>query len=119
MPPLADTAVPLVVPKAANPLHTADRFIWALIAATALIVAFAPLAGFAIRWDSWAAPAAAIVALMLVAALYRHWRGEELIASAVEGTAQLVAFAAVGAPLSYFAARLSLPLWDHAFDAAD
>jgi PAP2 superfamily len=34
-------------------------------------------------------------------------------------TAQVIVFAAVGAPLSYIATSANLPLWDHGFDAID
>src|SRR5262245_7808326 len=104
---------------AADALRKLDRLIWGLIALTAAIVAFAPLAGFTILWGTYAAPVGAAAVLLAIGAFYRHRRGEERIASAVEGTAQLALFAAVGAPLSYLAARLALPLWDHVFDTAD
>src|SRR5207245_10817541 len=34
-------------------------------------------------------------------------------------TAQVIAFAAVGAPLSYIAASANAPLWDHGLDVID
>src|SRR3954454_21396575 len=92
------------VATAANGIRTLDRHIWSLIAAVTVIVAPAPLAGFTILWDSYAIPGGAVAAMLLVVWFYRS-RSEERIASAVEGTAQLAAFAAVGAPLSYLAAR--------------
>jgi len=110
--------VPLVAPEAANGIHI-DRLIWSLIAAVAVMVALAPLAGFTIRWDSYLIPGGAVAVMLLVAWFYRSRRAEERIAAAVEGTAQLAAFAAVGAPLSYLAASLALPLQDHLFDSID
>lgn len=52
---------------------------------------------------------------------YRHWRHEQRLASGLECTAQLVAFTAVGAPLSYLAAAAggAFPLQDAMFGAAD
>jgi len=46
-------------------------------------------------------------------------RPDPRLASGLEATAQVVAFAAVGAPLSYLAAAANLPLQDHVFAAAD
>ncbi len=51
--------------------------------------------------------------------LYQTRRPDPRLASALGGTAQIVAFAAVGAPFSYIAASLDLPLRDSWFDAAD
>jgi membrane-associated phospholipid phosphatase len=103
----------------ANGIRTLDRLIWSLIAGVAVVVVPAPLAGFTILWDSYAIPGGAVAAMLLVVWFYRTRRPEERIASAVEGTAQLAAFAAVGAPLSYLAARFALPLQDHLFDGID
>jgi membrane-associated phospholipid phosphatase len=105
---------------AATALRQLDRIIWFSIAAVTGIVVLAPLTGrFSIAWTTYAVPAAACIAMLLVAWFYRHYRPEERIASALEGTAQLAAFAAVGAPLSYLAASFGLPLQDRLFDAAD
>src|SRR3954469_14549743 len=114
-------SIPLATPEvpAADGTRALDRLIWSLIAAVALIVALAPFAGFAIQWNSYLVPGAAVVLMLVVAWFYRSRRSEERIASAVEGTAQLAAFAAVGAPLSYLAARCAFPLQDHLFDTID
>lgn len=105
---------------AANATRQLDRLIWLSIAAVAVIVMLAPLyGGFSIAWTTYLAPAGAAAAMLLVAWFYRHRRPEERIASALEGTAQLAAFAAVGAPLSYVAASFSLPLHDRLFDTMD
>jgi hypothetical protein len=111
--------IPLVAPQAATGARAPGRLIWSLIAAIAVIVVFAPLAGFTIAWHSYAMPGGAVAAMLLVTWFYRARRCEERIAAAVEGTAQLAAFAAVGAPLSYLAARCALPLQDHLFDTID
>ena len=51
----------------------------------------------------------------------RHWRRDQRLASGLECTAQLVAFTAVGAPLSYLAAAAggAFPLQDAMFEAID
>jgi hypothetical protein len=44
---------------------------------------------------------------------YRNRRDEPRLAAGLESTTRVVAFAAVGAPLSYLAAAANLPLHDH------
>jgi hypothetical protein len=113
------------IPRLAAPFAAAkappllDRLIWGPIAAVAAIVALAPLAGLAVAWPTFALPGGAAAALLAGALFYRRVRPDERIAAALEGTAQLAMFAAVGAPLSYMAARAGLPLRDAWFDAAD
>jgi hypothetical protein len=97
-----------------------DGIIWALVAAVAglelLAVAFD---GFSLVLRSYAAPGATCLLLMLAARYYGGRRNDANLASALEGTAQLAAFAAVAAPLSYVAASVGLPMHDAAFDAID
>lgn len=94
-------------------LRRADRLIWTMIGATALVVAMAALAGpFRIDWRSYAPVALGCAALVAVAVYYSRFRPEPKFSSALTGTAQIAAFAAVGAPLSYVAASAALPLWD-------
>ena len=50
---------------------------------------------------------------------YLTSRPDPRLAAALGSTAQIIAFAAVGAPLSYVGASLNLPLHDHWFDLAD
>jgi membrane-associated phospholipid phosphatase len=50
--------------------------------------------------------------LVITAGYYLRFRAEPKLGSALSGTAQIAAFAAVGAPLSYIAASAGLPLWD-------
>ncbi len=101
-------------------LRRLDAIIWALVAGVAgielLAVAFG---GFTLVLRSYAAPAATCLLLLLAARYYRVRRGDPNIASALENTAQVIAFAAVGAPLSYLAASAALPLHDAAFDGID
>ncbi|MCC6888291.1 MAG: phosphatase PAP2 family protein [Hyphomicrobiales bacterium] len=107
--------------EAAN-LRQLDRAIWATVGAVAAIVLAAPLVSrFHISWTSFVAPLTVGLALMGGAAFYRHLRRDERLASGLECTAQLILFAALGAPLSYLAAAAgaALPLQDHVFDAID
>lgn len=103
-------------------LHRLDRTIWALIAVIAGVVLTAPLfTNFNLEWLTFAGPAAAVAVLCAGALVYRRWRPEPRLATALECTAQLVAFTAVGAPLSYLAAAAGgmFPLQDAMFEAAD
>ena len=74
---------------------------------------------FYIEVPTFAPPVLAALALTGAAWFYRRWRPDPKLASGLENTAQVIAFAAVGAPLSYLAAAANLPLQDHVFDAAD
>jgi membrane-associated phospholipid phosphatase len=101
-------------------LRRLDRLIWALIASVAAIVLASPLvSSFFVEWKTFAAPLLAGLTLAGAAWVYRHPRPDARLASGLENTAQMIAFAAVGAPLSYLAAAANLPLQDHLFDAAD
>ncbi len=101
-------------------LRRLDRLIWAMVALVAAIVMAAPLASnFYIEWRAFAAPALASAALVAASVFYRYWRSDPRLASGLSCTAQVVAFAAVGAPLSYIAASANLPLHDHTFDLLD
>ncbi len=101
-------------------LRRLDRLIWMTIALVATIVLAATAVGdFRIEWRTFAAPGLGCLALALACWFYRRWRSDLRLASALNATAQMIAFAAVGAPLSYLAASANLPLQDHAFDAID
>jgi len=103
-----------------SPTQHLDRLIWSLIAAVATIVFVSPLLShFSVKWPTFAVPALASSVLIGAARFYCHWRPDPRLASALENTAQLIAFAAVGAPLSYLAAASNLPLQDKLLDAAD
>src|SRR5437660_3557548 len=101
-------------------LRRLDRLIWAMVAAVAAVVLAAPaVSDFHIAWPTFAAPALGALALAAVAWFYRRRRSDLRLSSGLECTAQVVVFAAVGAPLSYLAASANLPLYDQAFDAID
>ena len=101
-------------------LHRLDRVIWAIIAAvTITVLAATMMSGFRLVWASLIAPAGTAALFLAGQRLYETRRLDYRLSAALGTTAQLVAFAAVGAPLSYIAASLDLPLQDRWFDAAD
>ena len=97
-----------------------DSIIWAIIAAIAAIVAAVTAIGdFSILWSTYVAPSVGCIALATAAGYYLQLRNEPKIASALGGTAQMIAFTAVAAPLSYIAASANFPLHDHVFADMD
>jgi hypothetical protein len=101
-------------------LHRLDRLIWGIVATVAIIVFAAPLLNdFRIAWRTFATPTLACALLLAAGCFYRRWRPDARLASGLLSTAQLVAFGAVAAPLSYIAASANLPLYDHGLDAID
>lgn len=101
-------------------LRRLDATIWAVIALVAAFVLFAAaFSDFTVILRSFIAPAGCCLLLKLGAVYYRDWRNDLNLASALESTSQLVAFAAVGAPLSYVAASAALPLQDAALAHLD
>lgn len=101
-------------------LSRLDGIIWAIIAAVAGIMLIAPFASnFQLVGHSFLMAGGATALSLAGYWLYQTRRPDPRLASALGGTAQIVAFAAVGAPVSYIAASLDLPLRDAWFDAAD
>lgn len=101
-------------------LKRADRVVWIAIAATAGAVLIASTLGpFRIEWFSFWKPALVAGLLMLMSWFYATIRRDAALAEALLSAAQIIAFAAVGAPLSYVAASAALPLWDSEFLALD
>jgi PAP2 superfamily len=101
-------------------LRQLDAIIWTAIAfVAAFVVAAAAFGGFRIVPETYIAPAGICLLLKLAARYYRDRRDDHNLASALESTAQLIAFVAVGAPLSYVAASPSLPLQDAALARLD
>lgn len=81
-----------------------DGIIWAIIVALAVTILMAPLASnFQLMGRSFLMAGGAT-------ALSQTHRPDPRLASALGGTAQIVAFAAVGAPFYYIAASFDLPL---------
>jgi membrane-associated phospholipid phosphatase len=101
-------------------LRQLDGLIWAIIAAVAAaVLASLLLSDFRLAWASFLAPAITAAACAGGQWFYRTRRPDPRLAAALGSTAQIVAFAAVGAPLSYLAASLNFPLTDRWFEAAD
>jgi hypothetical protein len=103
-------------------LRRLDHLIWTLVATIAAGVLSAPIfSGFYISWQAFLAPTLAWLALAGGGWFYGHVRPDPRLASGLTSTAQVVAIAAVGAPLSYLAvaAGAQLPLIDTALDATD
>jgi membrane-associated phospholipid phosphatase len=97
-----------------------DRIIWATIAAVAAVVMAADaLSDFHLVWHSFLAAGGTTALFLLGCEFYETRRPDPRLSGALGGTAQIVAFAAVGAPLSYLGAATNLPLQDVWFDAAD
>lgn len=117
---LGRPAVPDAVDRDA--LAHLDIAIWLLTLSTgAFVVLSIPLGGFQPEWRSFAGPASALAILSIGAWFYGRVRRDGRLASALHGTAQMIAFCAVGAPLSYVATAIGapIPLLDHTLDAAD
>ncbi len=101
-------------------LRRLDGIIWALVAGTAVLVLLVTaMGGFRIDLPTFAVPTATCLLLILVARYYGRRRNDFHLASALESTAQVIAFVAIAAPLSYVAAAAALPLQDAAFEAMD
>lgn len=90
-----------------------DALIWTLVGLVAAVLFLsAASGGFTIALRSFVAPFGICLLLKLGAYYYRDWRNDSNLASALESTSQLMAFAAVAAPLSYVVSSISLPLQD-------
>jgi PAP2 superfamily len=103
-------------------LRRLDHLIWSLVAIVAAIVLSAPVfSRFYLEWTTFLAPLMACLALTAAGWFYSRVRPDPRLASALVSTAQVVAIAAVGAPLSYLAAAAAapLPLIDQHLDAID
>lgn len=100
-------------------LRQIDGIIWPIIAALACAVLAAALSKFHLMWHSFAVPAGTTTIFVAGQWFYRARRPDPRLVSALGTTAQIVAFSAVVAPLSYLAASFNFPLHDAAFEAAD
>jgi membrane-associated phospholipid phosphatase len=107
-------------PDATVATHALDQLIWTIVGTVAAAVLMAPaISHFRIDWSSFAVPAGTCAMLLAGSWFYRTWRVDPQLASGLGCTAQIIAFGAVGAPLSYLAASFDLPLQDAVFDAVD
>lgn len=98
-----------------------DRIIWSLIAGVAAFdLAGGLLAGFSVAWASFLAPGSAAIGLLAGQHYYGRYRKDARLAGALGTTAQVIAFAAIAAPLSYLAASCAqFANIDHWLEAAD
>ncbi len=93
---------------------------WCLIGAILLAtLVWMHLAGLNFAWDSAALTVGACAGLAALAAFYRTWRPEPRIADTLTALAQVIAFGACAAPLSYAVAATAGPLWDSTFHSWD
>ena len=101
-------------------LRRADLAIWGTIGLIGLTVIAATFCTpFRIEWHSFLAPVSCGVLIAAAGWFYRSVRNEPRLAAVLIATSQIIAFAAVGAPLSYLAARSGFPLQDALFDSWD
>lgn len=101
-------------------LRRLDRWIWSGIAlVAAAVLGAAGFGPFRFDWMSFAKAGSACTVLAAVGWYYAAWRKEPQLAAALVASSQVIAFAMVGAPLSYIAASAGLPLWDATFTAWD
>lgn len=101
-------------------LKHADRVVWIAIGTTAGALLIASTLGpFQMEWLSFWKPAVVSCFLLLMSWFYSAVRKDAHLAEALIMAAQIIAFAAVAAPLSYVAASAAFPLWDSDLAALD
>jgi hypothetical protein len=101
-------------------LQRANTAVWITIGVIAVAVAgFALLGPFELDLRSFLAPVASTALLGAGGWIHRAIRHEERLGAILTSTAHIIAFAAVGAPLSYIAATAGFPLQDAALEALD
>src|SRR5580698_11451128 len=101
-------------------LRRADLAIWGTIGLIGLaVIAATFLTPLRIEWRSFLVPVSCGAFIAAAGWFYRSVRNEPRLAAVLTATAQIIAFAAVGAPLSYLAARSGFPLQDALFDSWD
>jgi len=101
-------------------LRHADLAIWGTIGLIGLtVIAATFVTALRIEWHSFLAPVSCGVLIAAAGWFYRSVRGEPRLAAILTSTSQIIAFAAVGAPLSYLAATAGFPLQDAVFDSWD
>ena len=98
-------------------LRRADLAIWATIGLIGLVMAAATfVTALRIDWHSFLAPASCGALIAAAGWFYRSVRCEPRLGAVLSSTSQIIAFAAVGAPLSYLAATAGFPLQDALFE---
>jgi membrane-associated phospholipid phosphatase len=99
----------------ASRLRSEPRTWLAIAGITLLAACWMAAVDLRLDWQSAAVPLAVCLGMEGLATFYRVRRPEERLATMLTGVAQLVAFTAVAAPLSYALARNDLPFWDETF----
>jgi len=101
-------------------LRRFDKIIWGVISLLGTIILLAPMfTDFQIVWRTFILVLLASSTLSAGSWFYLAKRYDPRLSSALGAAAQILAFCALGTPLSYLAARVGFPLQDLAFDAAD
>lgn len=101
-------------------LRRFDNIIWGVIGLLGTIILLAPVfTEFRIVWRTFILVFLVSSTLAAGSWFYLAKRYDPRLSSALGAAAQILAFCAVGTPLSYLAASAGFPLQDHAFDAAD
>ena len=101
-------------------LRRAALAIWGTIGLIGLtMIAATFLTPLRIEWHSFLAPVSCGVLIAAAGWFYRSVRREPRLGAVLASTSQIIAFAAVGAPLSYLAATAGFPLQDALFDSWD
>jgi PAP2 superfamily len=109
-----------VDPKVDPRLRHIDRIVWIVIAAVTASVMFSGAIGpFEIEWHSFSKAVLIGILLVSVSWFYLSIRKDARLAEALMSAAQIIAFAAVAAPLSYVGACAAFPLWDTQLAALD
>jgi membrane-associated phospholipid phosphatase len=83
------------------------------------VIAATFLTPLRIDWRSFLIPVSCGALIAAAGWFYRSVRNEPRLAAVLTSTSQIIAFAAVGAPLSYLAATAGFPLQDALFDSWD
>jgi hypothetical protein len=98
----------------------ANAAVWITIGVIAMAdLGFALLGPFELDLRSFLAPGAVTALLAAGGWFYRSVRRDKRLGAILSSTAHIIAFAAVGAPLSYVAATAGFPLQDAALEAVD
>jgi membrane-associated phospholipid phosphatase len=101
-------------------LRRANLAIWGTIGLIGLFVIAATfVTPLRIEWRSFLTPVSCGAFIAAAGWFYRSVRKEPRLAAVLTSTSQIIAFANVGAPLSYLAARSGFPLQDALFDSWD
>jgi PAP2 superfamily len=101
-------------------LERADAAVWIAIGVIAMaVMGFALLGPFKLDVGSFLIPGVVTALLAAGGWFYRSIRRDPRLGAILSSTAHIIAFAAVGAPLSYIAATAGFPLQDAALEAID